>query len=196
LYALVAVAIVSAVVFLVARHQDGAAPIAGELAGLHRSPSGLFIAHFPGDFEAKAAVVPSGIDGIVLQEKSKSTAIVITAISADPALARDPWAVQQRLRDEALANLPKGAARFEESARRDETCFGAPGAAVIGQLKQTSATSARVWSCAFSRGASSYLVLTMVAESASTEDHKRARTIVDATELTRLGELGTLEPAR
>jgi hypothetical protein len=189
----IAVAVVGAGIYFVSRWQ-GAAARGGELGATHRARSGLFIAHFPEDLEAKAAVMPTGVDAIVLQDKAKSMVIVIAALPADPTLARDPWAIHQRLHDEALANLPSGVARFEASLRRDETCLGERGAAVAGSLKQTASTNARVWSCAFARGDSSYLVLTMVSESASNADQRRARAIVDATELTRLAELGTIPP--
>ena len=39
--------------------------------------------------------------------------------------------LQQRLHGEAVANLPKGIARYEEGARREETCLGKPGAVVV-----------------------------------------------------------------
>ena len=188
-----AVALVGAGVYFVSSRRPDAAA-AGTLGATHRARSGLFIAHFPDELEAKTAVMPTGVDAVVLQDKARSMVIVIAALPPDPTLARDPWAIHQRLHEEALTNLPIGVGRFEGSLRRDETCLGERGAAVAGSLRQTASTNARVWSCAFAHRDSSYLVLTMVSESASNADQRLARAIVDATDLTRLAELGTIAP--
>lgn len=178
-------------VLLVTRRGDrGGAMPPGPLAGTHRASSGLFIAHYPTELEIKAAIMPDPVSGILLQDKAKAVAVVIAAMSAESAAASDVWTLQKRVRDEALANLPKGGARFEESTRSEDTCAGQPGAVVAGSLTENGAARAKIWSCAFKRDGAGYLALYMIPDASSADDAKRARAIVDATELTRLGDLG------
>lgn len=158
------------------------------LAITHRAPSGLFVAHASEDLQARPAVLPTTVSGTVLENKTKTLAIVIAAQSLKDASARDPWSLQQHLRDEALVNV-KGATRFEESARHDETCLGERGAVIVGQLLDGKTPTARVWSCAFVHDGAGYLVLHMLAEPVSATTERRARSIVDATELTHLADL-------
>ncbi|MBX3228037.1 MAG: hypothetical protein KIT84_27570 [Labilithrix sp.] len=160
------------------------------LHGTTRALNGLFIAHYPPEMEAKPAVFPASASGIAIEDKEQRLSIVLAAVPQDSAASHDAWGLQQRLRDEALANVPKGIARFEETARRDERCLGEPGAVVVGRLAHGSSRRARVWSCAFVHEGAGYFVLYSVAEPADDAAEKRARTILDSTELTRLADLG------
>jgi hypothetical protein len=162
----------------------------GALLGVHRSPDGRFIAHFPADLEARAAVMPSGVTGALLENKDKSTTLVIASVALDPSASHDPWALNQMLHDEALANLPKGTSKYDEGARREETCLGSPGAVVVGQLLGRGARKARVWSCAFAHDDTGYFVLSMLSEPVEAGDDRRAKSILEATELTHLAEIG------
>jgi hypothetical protein len=198
-YVLIALAVLALVgVGLAVRtlRADSARSASGELDGTHRSANGLFIAHFPKDLAPRIAVLPGGMGGVVLEDRVKSTTLVIAALGSDAMAARDPWALQQSLAEEALANLPKGAARYEETARREDTCYGHPGAVVLGRLVRDGQRQARIWSCAFFHDRSGYLFLSMLAEPSSTADEQRVRAIFDATELTKLAELGTSESPR
>lgn len=165
-----------------------------KIGGMHRAPNGLFIAHYPDDFEARPAVLPPGVGGVVLTDTAKMTAIVVGATLNPPSETTDPWVLQQRLHDEAVVNLPKGTARYEEGTRSEETCLGRPGAVVTGRIKSGSKATARVWSCTFFHEAAGYIALYMLAEPAGTADVRRARSIIDSTELTRLADLGPLPP--
>ena len=168
-----------------------------KLRGTHRASNGLFIAHFPEDLDARAAVLPTGVGGVVLEDKAKTTTIVLGSLPPDASgAAHDPWMIQQRLRDELLANVPKGTARFEELTRRDETCLGEHGAVVVGQLLESGAQRGRVWSCAFIHKDVGYIALVSLGEPATSDDEKRVRAIVEATELTKLADLGTDTSAR
>jgi hypothetical protein len=161
-----------------------------KLVSTHRASNGLFVAHFPADLEARAPVLPTGVGGVVLEDKPKWISVVIAGFPLDATIARDPWAIQQLLRDEALVNVPKGAARFEEATRRDDTCLGERGAVVAGNLVQDSTRRGHIWSCAFIHDSTGYLTLFMLDERASSSEEHRVRTIIDATELTKLANLG------
>ncbi|MDF2695750.1 MAG: hypothetical protein K0S65_4133, partial [Labilithrix sp.] len=146
-------AVVLTAALAVARRSDTAPRATADAAlhGTHRARNGLFIAHFPDELEVKPAVLPSSAGGVVLENKARTLVIVLAALAAEPSSAAplDPWDLQRRLREEVLANIPKGAARFEEATRRDETCAGERGAVVTGHLVQDRSQRARVWSCAF-----------------------------------------------
>lgn len=182
-------ALIAAGVFLVAMKGKPSTPEDPLLRGTHRAPSGLFIAHFPGELTPKDALLPSGVSGLVLEDAPVTLTLVLAAAPSAMGL-RDPWLLQQRLRDEALANVPKGLARFEETSRVEETCLGERGAVVTGQLAHGSVRRARVWSCAFVHDGAAYFMLYALEEPASAETERRARAILDATELTRLADVG------
>jgi hypothetical protein len=173
--------------WLRARLLQGKPRIEGNLPSIHRAKSGLFIAHFDEALTASNAILPGEMDGVVLQDEPKATTIVIATVKPPP--VRDPWALHQRLHGEAVANLPKGAGRFEESERTDATCFGEQAAVDVGSVVRDGAKVARVRSCTFVRDGAAYITMSMLAEPVSSADEQRARAIIDATELTRLGEL-------
>jgi hypothetical protein len=198
-YVLGALFVVAAVIALdtaVARIREASGAKLGPLEGTHRARNGLFIAHYPEDLSAKAAVLPADVGGVRLEDKSKKVFVVLAAASADFVAGQDPWSLQKRLLDEALANLPKGHGRFEEVSRTDETCVGERGAVVTGILAENGRASARIWSCAFEHDGAGYLALTMLTEPATPETVTAVRSIVDATELTHLADIGAgPEPA-
>ena len=97
--------------------------------------------------------------------------------------------------DEALANLAKGTRKYEETARREDTCAGKPGAVVVGHLGRGD-HQAKIWSCAFVHEGAGYLILTMLEDPSTAADDRRLHAIVEATELTRLSDLGSAEPPR
>jgi hypothetical protein len=195
-WALIGIGVLALVTFgLVVRTTRGEPPrIDPKLGGTYRALNGLFIAHYPDDFEARLAVLPPGAGGIILEDTAKTTTIVFGAMPNETSGMTDPWVLQQRLHDEAVANLPKGTARYEEGARREETCLGKPGAVVTGKIMSSGKAKARVWSCAFVHDAAGYLALYMLAEPAGTADERRARAVIDTTELTHLADLGMLPP--
>jgi hypothetical protein len=196
LLGVVAVALVIGGVVVRSLRKEAPPPRAdGRLTQTHRSGNGLFVAHYPDDLEPKPAILPPSAGGVVLEDKAKATSIVIGALPLGESERRDPWILQQRLRDEALANLSKGGARYDEVARREETCVGKPGAVVTAQLVSRGTRTAKIWSCAFVHDTAGYIVLYMLAEPVETADERRARAIVEATELTKLTDLGVLPPA-
>ena len=178
-----------AVGFFVRSLRREAPPPPSLLAGAHRASNGSLIAHFPEDLEPRPSLLPGGVSGITLEDKAKTVTIVLAAASLET-LSRDPWVLQQRLFPEALANLPKGEATYEETTRRDDTCVGQPGAVVAGRIMQNGDRKARVWSCAFSHDKFGYIAVTMSSEATAPVDEKRLRKIIEATELTRLADLG------
>ncbi len=163
------------------------APPSGPMTGVHRADNGLFVAHFPTRFVAQPARVP-GASGVVLDDRASSEAIVIVALATGEGID-EPWAIQKRIHGEALSNLPRGGGAHEETSRTDGTCLGHPGAIVRGRVTATSGTRANLWSCAFRAGAAGYLVMYAVPENDTTGAAPRLQDVVDATELTRLGEL-------
>jgi len=165
----------------------------GPLAGVHRADNGLFVAHFPASFQTRPAVLPPGVGGLVLEDRKRDEAIVIVSLAFPEGLG-DPWALQKRAHGEALANLPRGGGAHVETARSDGTCLGQPGAVVIGRVTSTRGTPAAVWSCAFFRGGDGYLVMYALDEAANAADAQRLRSIVDATELTRLANMSEAPP--
>lgn len=181
-----AAAVIVGVVLLAMRVRASSSDADATIAGVHRAENGLFVAHFPASFTPRLAVVPSGMSGVVLEDRKRSDAIVIIAQPTEDGL-RDPWAMQKQAHEEALANLPRGGGAHVETGRSDGACLGHPGAVVLGRVTSTRGVPAAVWSCAFFRGSEGYLVMSMLAESATAEDATRLRRVVDATELTRLG---------
>jgi hypothetical protein len=164
-------------------------PPSGAFDVTHRAANGLFVAHFPSDVEPRQPVLPSGVGGVVLEDRGKTMSVLIAAKPLDDAASRDPWALQQDLHKEALANLSKGATTYEETSRREDTCHGKPGAVVTGSLMLRDTRLARIWSCAFVSGDAGYLMVTTLAEPVLRGDDARLRSIVDATELTRLADV-------
>lgn len=158
------------------------------LTGVHRAENGLFVAHFPGSFQTRPAVLPPGFSGLVLEDRKNEEAIVIVALASEDGL-HDPWALQKRAHGEALANVPHGGGAHVETARSDATCLGQPGAVVIGRVTGTSGAPAAVWSCALFHGSDGYVVMYALSESASAAAAVRLRRVVEATELTRLGSM-------
>jgi len=158
--------------------------------GTQRAMNGLFIAHFPPALEAKPAVMPATASGILLEDKEQHLIIVLAAAPTDPAEVSDRWALQQKLRDEALANVPKGIARFEETARREDTCLGEKGAVIVGHLAYKTSIRAKVWSCAFVHHGAGYFALYSLAQPLDPGAEEKARQIIDSTELTHLSDLG------
>lgn len=183
------------------RGDSGAKPQDSKLEGTYRSLNGLFVAHYPNELEPKLAVMPAVVGAVMLEDKLKTIDLIIASLNINDAQntpsgpPRDPWMLQQAYRDEAIANLPKGSGRWEETARREDTCLGKSGAVVTGQIMVHATRTHRVWSCAFMNDNAGYLILYMLAEPAGTADERRARAVLEATELTRLADLGTIPPA-
>jgi hypothetical protein len=155
----------------------------------YRAPSGRFVAHFPKDLEPRPALLPGDASGVVLEDRGKAMALVVLAAPLDPSAPRDPWTLQQRFHAEAIANLTKGAAAYEEGARREETCNGQPGAVTTGSLMLRDTKLARIRACAFVADDTGYLVLSSLSEPASKEDERLLRSIVDAVEATHLAPI-------
>jgi hypothetical protein len=167
--------------------RDGTHP---DMSGAYRAPDGRFVAHFPPGFTARPAALPGGASGVVLVDDERGDAVVIVAVSSASALATsDAWLLQKRLHDEALSNLPRADGAHDELGRRDETCLGQRGAVILGRVNDRRGQPARVWSCAVSSGDTGYLVMSSLHDKALPEEEKRLRRVVDATELTQLGEL-------
>lgn len=160
--------------------------------GVHRADNGLFVAHFPDGFSARPAVVPSGMSGLVIEDREKGGAIVIIAQAARDEL-RDPWALDKQSHGEAFANLPHGGGPSVELSRTDGQCLGQAGAIVRGRATSTRGEPAALWSCAFFRGDDGYVAMYVLGENAAPDEAAYLRRIIDATELTHLS---TLEPAR
>jgi hypothetical protein len=166
------------------------------MTGLYRAPSGLFVAHFPPGLAARPASTPAGTSGVVLVDEEHDDAIVLLALGgvADEKTPRDPWLLQKLLHDEGLANVPRADGRLEELARRDDTCLGLPGAVVLDRVTNRRGEQARVWSCAVSKDDVGYLLVVSTRDSASPSDDRRLHRVIDATELTRLGEVAPKGP--
>jgi hypothetical protein len=156
--------------------------------GAYRAENGRFVAHYPPAFVARRAVVPSDISGVAIEDPGRGETVVLLALATGD-VPRDSWLAHKRLNDEALANLPRGGAGWEEHARAEETCIGQPGAVVRGTVKDVA-----VWSCAFVRDGAAYLAMVALRDDATSEDEKRLRAIVEDTELTKLGEIRSGEP--
>ena len=153
-----------------------------------RALNGRFIAHFPEDMDQRIPTLPMGMFGVRLDDRSKRTAIVLAAGPRD-VTAGDPWTLQQRLLPEILANLKKVDETFEETARRDETCLGEPGAVIVGRLVEAGKPVAQLWTCAILHDDAGYMLVSRLSEPFLEDDARHARRIVDATELTHLAEI-------
>lgn len=153
-----------------------------------RADNGRFVAHHPKRFVARKPQLPAFASGVVLADTGRSESIVIVAYAGGDAPS-EPWLVQKKLHGEALASLPRNGPAYEESSRGDETCLGRPGAVVLGKSRTVRDEAANVWSCGFSDGGASYLVMYSVRADAPSEDGRRLRSIIEATELTQLAEL-------
>jgi hypothetical protein len=190
--ALLAVAAIGAAAFAIYSRATSHEP-AGAMSGAHRAANGLFVAHFPTTFAARPAITPSGMSGLVLEDRERSEAIVIVAVRSGDERS-DPWVLQKRVHGEALANLPRGSGAHEETSRKDGTCLGQPGAIVLGRVTSANGSGARLWSCAFHRGGAAYLAMFSVGETATATDTRRVQAVVDATELTELEDMGGRAP--
>lgn len=153
-----------------------------------RADNGRFVAHFPKRFVAKKPQLPAGASGVVLQDAERRENIVVLAYASADAPV-EPWLVQKNLHAEALTNLPRNGPTYEETSRGDETCLGEGGAVVLGKSRTARGEAANVWSCGFVRDGVAYLVMYSVRADASSEDGRRLREIIEATELTHLAEL-------
>jgi hypothetical protein len=162
--------------------------VRGPMTGVHRADNGLFVAHFPTSFAARAALVPSGASGVVLEDRAHNEAIVIVGLTIGEGLD-DPWAIQKRLHGEALTNMPRGSGAHDETSRVDGTCLGQAGAVVLGRVTAANGSRASLWSCAFRRGPSGYLVMYSLPENDSTGGAARLQAVIDSTELTRLEDM-------
>ena len=165
----------------------------GPMTGVHRADNGLFVAHFPTTFTAKAALVPGGASGVVVEDREHGEAIVIVALKIGEGL-EDPWTLQKRLHGEALTNLPRGSGAHDETSRTDGTCLGQPGAVVLGRVTSATGSRAKLWSCAFRRGPAGYLAMYSVAENDVSGGAARLQGIVESTELTRLEDMTGSRP--
>ena len=190
--ALVGAVLVGGAVYALATRAPSSAA-RGPMTGVHRADNGLFVAHFPATFTAHAAVVPGAASGVVLEERAHDEALVIVALPIGEGLD-DPWALQKRLHDEALTNLPRGSGAHDETSRTDGTCLGQPGAIVLGRVTATSGRRANLWSCAFRRGSAGYLVMYALAENDSSGGAGRLQSVIDSTELTRLEDMAGARP--
>jgi hypothetical protein len=155
-----------------------------------RAENGRFVAHHPSRFDSRRPQLPAGASGVVLLDVARGESIVLVASAAADAPA-EPWLVQKKLHAEALTNLPRNGPAYEESSRGDETCLGEPGAVVLGKTRTARGEAANVWSCGFVHDGAAYLVMYSVRADASSEDARRLREIVEATEVTHLAELQT-----
>lgn len=174
------VAVGAAVGFGLAYRSMGASERPAGFDMTHRASNGLFVAHYPDELAPRMPALPAGVNGVVLETKDRSTAIVITSLGLDVTMGRDPWALQQRLHDELLTHIPKGAAPYQETERKEESCVGQRGAVLSGVIQDQ--RQAVVWSCAFVHANAGYVVMTM----SSAADARRARSVIEATELTKL----------
>jgi hypothetical protein len=158
------------------------------LEAAHRGENGRFVTHHPKRFSAKRAQVPAGASGVVLQDADRGESIVVVAYAGEDT-PREPWLVQKKLHSEAIANLPRDGRAYEETSRGDETCAGTPAAVVLGKARTTHGEPANVWSCAFAHEGAAYLLMYSVRAAAPSEDGRRLREILEATELTNLAPL-------
>lgn len=155
-----------------------------------RALNGLFIAHYSSDFTQKVPELPLGLFGLRLDDAKAKTAVLVMA-GPQEATAGEAWLVQKRLFPEVVATMKSADETFEETARREETCLGEPGAVVTGTFRDGGKPVARLWTCALVHADGGYMLVTRVAEPAAKTEESRARRIVDATELTKLGILGS-----
>ncbi len=155
----------------------------------YRAPSGLFVAHHPASMKVAPVTLPTPFSGVLGTSPDGAAAIVLAAAKIDANVPRDPWLLQKQYLPEVLPHLPRGGGKLEETERRDDTCLGQRGAVIRGTLTNASGQTSKLWSCTFTRDDVAYLVLHVHPEPASNADERKLRTIVDATELTRLADL-------
>jgi hypothetical protein len=153
-----------------------------------RADNGRFVAHHPKRFVARKAQVPTGASGVVLVDAERAESIVVVAWAGGDA-PTEPWLVQKKLHAEALTNLPRNGPAYEETSRGDESCLGKAGAVVLGKARNARGEVANVWSCGFAHDGAAYLVMSSVGAGSPSEDARRLREIIEATELTHLAEL-------
>lgn len=163
---------------------------AATLDASFRADNGRFVAHHPKRFVVRKAQMPAGGSGVVLFDAVRSESIVIVAYASSDA-PLEPWLVQKKLHAEALTNLPRNGPTYEETSRGDETCVGKTGAVVLGKARSARGEAANVWSCGFAHEGAAYLVMYSVRADTPSEDGRRLREIIEATELTQLAELQT-----
>lgn len=153
----------------------------------YRADNGRFVAHHPSRFTARKPQLPVEASGVMLLDGARRESIVIVAHAAGDSPS-EPWLVQKKLHAEALTNLPRNGPAYEETSRGDETCLGRPGAVVLGKSRTAQGEQANVWSCGFVHDGAAYLVMYSVRADSASEDGRRLRAIIEATELTRLAE--------
>lgn len=160
-----------------------------------RAHAGFFVARYPSTFVAHAAAAPNGGEAVRLERADADENVVVLAMPLGDA-ARDPWLVHKRLHPEVLAELPRADKSFDETARSEETCLGEKGAVVVGRTATAHGASAKVWSCAFVHDDLAFVVAYAVREGAPAAEEAALRAVVDATDLTRLGETPGADKAR
>lgn len=153
-----------------------------------RAENGRFVAHHPSRFVERKPQLPTGASGLVLLDSARGESIVLVSYVAGDAPV-EPWLVQKKLFGEALANLPRNGGAYEETSRGDETCLGRAGAVVLGKSRTSRGEAANVWSCAFAHDGAAYAVMYSVRADAPSEDGRRLREIIEATEVTHLAEI-------
>jgi hypothetical protein len=158
------------------------------LGSSFRAENGRFVTHHPSRFVVGKPQLPPDASGVALVDADRAESVVVLAYTG-PDLPTDPWLVQRKLQPEGLASLPRGGPTYEEVSRKDDTCLGNAGAVVVGNARTPRGDAAKVWSCAFAHDGAAYLLMYSVRADASSEDGHLLREIVDATEVTRLGEL-------
>lgn len=165
-------------------------PAGAPLESTFRAENGRFVAHHPKRFVPVRRQLPTGISGLVLEDEARAESIVILAHAGADA-PTEPWLVQKKLHAEALAQLPRRGPAYEETSRGDEPCVGKTGAVALGKSRTARGEQANVWSCGFAHDGAAYLVMYYQRADAPSEDGRRLREIIEATELTRLAAIET-----
>jgi hypothetical protein len=186
--AVLALALIGGAIWIWSSRTSATEAAASMLDSTFRAENGRFVAHHPARFVGRRPLLPPGASGIVLLDTARRESIVLVAYAAADTPS-EPWLVQKKLHAEALANLPRNGPAYEEASRGDEICLGKPGAVVLGKSRTAQGEAANVWSCGFVHDGAAYLVMYSIRADAASDDGRRLREIIEATELTRLAEI-------
>lgn len=148
-------------------------------AGALTASNGLVVAHYPEGFRAtqtaQSGAQKAGRDDncpartcnveasfLRIDHVSRDEGVMVAAFKTNGLqIGRDPWRVSNLLFKQFDELTKVRGADYVETERQDGTCFGQPGAVVLGRFRHKG-EDGTMWSCTFIRDGNAYWVTSFV----------------------------------